>query len=336
MNIKKGPESGDTLSKANNRPSQVDKSSTDKLAKYARLKSWNCQIGAILGREKQDTKLEQKLLSCGRFLSFNRYLFSGELKLTSGNYCNLHMLCPCCAAARSRRLLARWLPVVFNPAHEKRVRHYLLTLTWPPPAAPRAEVAEPVSDLKANLSIGLTAWGKLWKRRKNRRTGPLQDVLGAILATEVTKGPAGWHPHFHILITMPRNKRISAADLRQEWHALTGGRQIRLDPLRTEADVVEVFKYAVKPADRGKEGLIDVAGVLIRHDIWTALSGSRLIRGYGGYFNVQDEDLTDPETVEDLGSWVELIFRWADSKYELVRETPHYEVDKETGVILGV
>lgn len=325
MGVKKAPESGDTLSRGNYRSGERVNSLTVKLSKYARLKAVNCQIGAILGIETGDTKLEQKLAACGRFLIFREYLFSGQVKLHSGSYCNMHMLCPCCAAARSRRMLARWLPVVFDSRHQDRVRHYLLTLTWPPPRVPLAVAAGPEAEkylLRRNLDVGIKAWGKLWKRRKNRSTGPLNAVLGAILATEVTQGPAGWHPHFHILVTLPRKCRINAADLRQDWCTLTGGRQIRLDPLVRESDVVEVFKYAVKPADLDKQGGVDRAGVMIRHQVWSSLRGARLIRGFGGYYNVEEEDLTQPETVEDIGDWLELVFQWMGKSYDLVREIP--------------
>ena len=91
--------------------------------------------------------------------------------------------------------------------------------------------------------------GKLWNRKRKRLTGPFKAVLGAIVSTEVTKGPAGWHPHFHVLLSMRRTQRVDVNELREEWCKLTGGRQIRLDVLKTDSDVVEVFKYAVKPVD---------------------------------------------------------------------------------------
>jgi hypothetical protein len=117
---------------------------------------------------------------------------------------------------------------------------------------------------------------------------------------------------------MPHNKRISASDLRQEWCKLSGGRQLRLDPLRLESDVVEVFKYAVKPADLGKGGKFDRAGVMTRYEIWQALKGARLVRGYGSYYGVQEEDLTQSEDVQDIGAYIELLFKWMDKTYSLV------------------
>ncbi len=292
-------------------------STTKKFKQYASRKRVNCQIGVILGTELNEPDLQKKLIGCGHYLEFRNYLETGSVKLSSGNYCNMHMLCPCCAAARSRRLLAKYLPLLFDTRHSYSRRHYMLTLTWPPPSETLASEAGP-GDLKASLAIGIKAWGKLWKRRTNRRTGPLWSVLGAILSVEVTKGPSGkWHPHFHVLVTMPRKSRISAVELREEWDILTGGRQLRLDPLLQESDVVEVFKYAVKPADLDKCGHTSTDGVRTRYQIYQALKGARLIRGFGCYYNVQDVDLRERESVEDLGKWLDLIFRWSGSDYEL-------------------
>jgi hypothetical protein len=304
----KGADTGVTLAKG---------ITTKKFKQYASRKRINCQIGVILGTELDQPDLQKRLIGCGHYLEFRHYLETGNLKLSAGYYCNMHMLCPCCSAARSRRLLAKYLPLLFDTRHSYSRRHYMLTLTWPPPSQELALEAGP-GDLKASLAIGMKAWGKLWKRRTNRRTGPLQDVLGAILSVEVTKGPSGkWHPHFHVLVTMPRKYRISAAELRHEWDMLTGGRQLRLDPLLQESDVVEVFKYAVKPADLDKRGHTSTDGVRTRFQIYQALKGARLIRGFGCYFNVQDVDLRERESVEDLGKWMDLMFRWSGSQYEL-------------------
>jgi hypothetical protein len=209
----------------------------------------------------------------------------------------------------------------------------MLTLTWPPPTETLASVAGP-GDLKASLAIGVQAWGKLWARRKMRGTGPLRDVLGAILSVEVKLGTGGkWHPHFHILITMPRKCRVSASELRHEWDILTGGRQLRLDPLLQESDVVEVFKYAVKPADLDSIGRADVAGILTRFEIYQVLKGARLLRGFGCYFDVQDVDLSQPEIIDDPGQWVDLIFRWMGADYQLWQILGNKELVDRGGVI---
>lgn len=312
---------------AGERPGRTS-SSTKLLAKYASLKSVNCQISTSL-RELGQEKLSDCLRSCGAYLLLREYLETGKMKLRSGNFCNKHLLCPCCSAARSRRLLAKWLPILFD-GRGGRCRHYMLTLTWPPPrrdpanaTACRARLveSEEVLNLRANLAVGQRAWYKLWDRRKKRLSGPLKAVLGAIVATEVTRGPSGeWHPHFHVLVTLPRNVRISAGDLREDWCKLTGGRQIRLDPLVQESDVVEVFKYALKPADLDEQGKVKSSAVADRVNVYQALKGARLVRGYGCYYGMAEPDLTEQESLDDQGEWVELIFRWLRGEYQFIGE----------------
>ena len=325
MRHKKGPESVTADSEAKH-SGECMKKSTQNLAKYARLKRINCQIGATL--ENWDSSLSRKVLGCGRYLLFREFVESGTISLACGNYCNAHLMCPCCSAARSRRLLAKWLPIVFS-SRNQNLRHYMLTLTWPPPREPEcgstghAAGHEEDNQLKRNLAIGMSAWGKLWNRKRKRLTGPFKAVLGAIVATEVTKGPAGWHPHFHVLISMRRTQRVDVNELREEWCKLTGGRQIRLDVLKTDSDVVEVFKYAVKPVDVDSSGRILEGAVQVRHQIYESLRGARLIRGYGIYFNCVEPDLEQAEEIEDLGDWVDLIFKWMGDNYALVETVPN-------------
>lgn len=326
MTTKKGRSSVQPLETPSKSPGAEYGKLTKKLERYASLKAVSSQIGVISGKLGYQN-LSREIADCGRYLAFRHYLETGQYKLISGYYCNKHMLCPCCAAARSRRLLGKWLPLLFDSKSTARTRHYLITLTWPPPQVPLAVAVGPFSEiykLRANLAVGTKAWGQLWKMRKNRLSGPLRDILGAILAIEVTKGPGGWHPHFHILATLPRNKRVDASELRSAWSIRTGGNQIQLDVLRKESDVVEVFKYAVKPADLGRDGNIQVESVRTRLQIYEALSGRRFIRGYGGYFNCKEPDLTENETVEDLGEWVDLLFGWTGTNYQLEREIPGY------------
>lgn len=292
---------------------------TKKLLGYARRKSINSLISVVLGNNCGRPDLQKKLDDCGLYLAFRLYQTTGDFKLTCGNFCNNHLLCPCCSAARSRRLMGKWLPVIFDPRKVQQVKHYMLTLTWPPPRDPLAGVAAGQVSLRDNLKVGLSGIQKLWKRRLRRGSGPLAGVLGMILSVEVTHGPAGWHPHFHVLVRMPYNVRIDAAALREEWFRLTAGRQIRLDYLRQQVDVVEVFKYAFKPADVGADGQVDVPGIVTRYQAYEQLAGARLVRGYGDFYDVKEEDLQQPEIVPDLDKWLDLIYRWDGECYRQLR-----------------
>ena len=121
---------------------------------------------------------------------------------------------------------------------------------------------------------------------------------------------------------MPRNVSIDVSELREEWSKLTAGRQIRLDRLKSESDVVECFKYAMKPADL-VQGKIDPAGVAARYHVYKTLSGRRFIRGYGCYFGVKEPDLEQSETLDEVAEWMELLYRWnfGRKEYDLVRRT---------------
>lgn len=325
MRYKKNPPSAGTEERGTSLGDRVDHVVPTKLLeRYARHKGWNCQIGAVLGDLCRESE-SNRLMRCGRFLAFRHYLETGKLKLVCGYYCNAHLLCPCCAAARSRRMIASWLPRVFT---DRPAAHYMLTLTWPPPPVPLAVAAGPggeIYKLRRNLAVGTKAWGKLWMRRKKRLTGPLKRVLGAILSVEVTRGPSGeWHPHFHILLSTPPgyHNRVDAGQLREDWTKLTGGRQIDIKFMRRETDIVEVLKYAVKPADLAENGMVSVDAIEDRVMIFDALRGRRLLRGYGLYFGAEDPDLTQPEDLDDTGEWIDLVFEWIGGKYKLVKEVP--------------
>lgn len=238
---------------------------------------------------------------CGLLLLFRQYLGIGESRLLRADFCMKHLLCPLCAAARASKLLRRYVPAVFGSTD---VQHYMLTLTWPSGA-----------DLNECLRIGQEAVGKLWERKRRKGQGPLKHVLGMICSTEVTRTAAGWHPHFHVLVTLPRRTRIDISFLRQEWTKLTAGRQIRIDPIKQESDLIEVLKYALKPIDFKADRAVDQQ-IRDRVEAFVELRGKRLLRSFGCYFGMDTEPdkLTDDEL--DL-PYIDYIFRWADRGYRI-------------------
>jgi hypothetical protein len=294
------------------------KTLTERLQKYASRKRKGCQIGAALCDVILVPKLGNKVLACGRYLAFRKFHETGQADLLSGNFCNQHLLCVACAAARASRLWTKWQPIIQAfPENDL----YMLNLTWPPPDAKLASAAGPCAELKANIAIGLAGWGKLWGNRKKHRRGPLAGVLGAILAMEVTKNPAGWHPHFHCIVMLPRSHRVEVVDLRSAWTKETRGRQIKLSRIYSDKDLREVFKYSVKPEDLTQNGQVNAMAVQDRYHAYQVLKGKRLIRGYGAFHGVKDivdlnaeEELTDGE----LGDSIDLFFRWSGSNYEAV------------------
>lgn len=294
------------------------------LPKFQKLKSWNDAISREL--LEIDADLGAKLVNCGAYLQFRHFLESGATKLKSGNYCNNHLLCPCCSAARSRRLLAKYLPVL-SAYKSNRIHLYMLTLTWPPTLTPAlgasASVAghhvcenHSIEGLRANLSIGIKAWGKLWARKKMRSSGALKNVLGAVLSMEVTYSEKhGWHPHFHVIIATDKFQGVSATELYEDWKNLGGG-SVRISPIRKLENVIEIFKYAVKPLEADKKNL--KSAVQTRYKIYQALKGSRLIRGYGDFFNFGDIVLGDEDLSSFSGAYVDFFYKWCKGNYKLI------------------
>jgi hypothetical protein len=297
------------------------------LDRYARGKLFQDYVSAYVRDNALRTDfdgLADKLEKCGSWIRLREYLKTGKVKLAAGNFCDCHLLCVLCAAARSRYLLARYIPAVWS-SHREKVRHFMLTLTWPPPVRSGGEplqrgaasTADEVEDLKHSLSVGETALRKLWARKKTRGSGPFKHVLGIVASVEVTRGPAGWHPHLHCIVTLPAGQILDyrpKSELRLEWKRMTGGTQIDVSPeLKSPADLVEVFKYAFKPLEVGESGGIDKKGLEWRLLSFLALRGRRLVRSYGCYHSIKPDVVPSQENaIEQFesGAFIEWLAYW--------------------------
>jgi hypothetical protein len=300
------------LSQAPKKKRQISSTLTEKLDRYARLKAVNDTIQTWISQNHASFGINQvkvwkagdAMHHCGLLLHFRQYVGVPDARLIKADFCMKHLLCPLCSAARAHKLLRRYTPAVFG---QQGVNHFMVTHTWPSG-----------SDLGERLALGQDGLAKLWMRKKRKNQGPFKDVLGMISSTEVTKGEAGWHPHFHNLVTLPKGKRIDVVYLRQEWDKLTGGRQIRIDPIKSESDLVEVLKYALKPLDLTKKTGIIEDQIRDRVQAFVELSGRRLLRSYGCYFgmDVEPDKLTEEEL--DL-PFLDFMFRWCDRSYRVVK-----------------
>jgi hypothetical protein len=69
-------------------------------------------------------------------------------------------------------------------------------------------------DRSQGLVELLDALRSAWRSVQNdARWGPVRsELVGTITATEVTRGPNGWHPHLHLLLLLPAGS-TAAADL---------------------------------------------------------------------------------------------------------------------------
>jgi hypothetical protein len=269
-----------------------------------------------------------KLDSCGAWLALREYLVTGKVAVSSANFCDVRGLCLLCDRARARALLRRYVPRIWQ-GHNRQVDHYMMTLTWPPPAgtvrstAAGAASSSPMclglerASLRESIAAGAEGLRKLWNRAKKKHQGPFRNALGIVASLEIAHSGEYWHPHFHCVVTMRHQTIIEVTELRREWEKLTGGRQLRLDRMKDESDLVEVLKYSIKPASdsEASAGFPLTWRVIARQTLLKA----RLIRSYGVYQGMGDvEDLSIGAEPEDYLDW---IFSWTGSDYRFAYRT---------------
>lgn len=245
-----------------------------------------------------------------------------NVRLHAANFCDQQTICPPCQHARSRALLRRYQPRIAPWGKDGSL--YLCTLTWP------SVTTRGDAWLRFNLQLGWRAWKKLWDRRKARGTGPLSRIEGAVVSSEVTWGPAGWHPHLHVIFATEKGfaNRVDVDQLRRDWRKLTGGSQIRLDYLKPGEDqakgIKEALKYSVKTeasiskrrraaGEQAPQPMACASGSVGRLYMGAALLYKmRRVRSYGAFYAFGDEeeaplceeDAIDEETRDWLGRWV--------------------------------
>jgi hypothetical protein len=176
------------------------------------------------------------------------------------------------------------------------------------------------------MLIGTRAYGLLWKRKKEKGTGPLKLLRGSINSIEVTRrSGADWHPHIHTIATVARGWRVEVDELRPEWRKLTGG-NVNIKPLKNgRKGLREAFKYATKPQDV-RRGKIDSEAIWWRFLSYLALKRRRLIRAYGCYHGNQAaelEDLSADQLGHDLDGYdyIDWLAFWSEdaAHYQLTR-----------------
>lgn len=334
------PEAGGSIERSKpSGPSEHGKL-TSTVERYARLKRAQSGVVAYIRGNTVDAEfgvLADRLECCGTWLKFREYLRTGRVQLSEANFCDAHLLCVLCAAARSRYLVARYLPSIFS---DPSLGHYFLTLTFPPSARPvrdpsgaPADEAE-IASLRSMLALGECAIRKLWERRRRKSQGPFRDVSGMIVSTEVSREGAGvdngWHVHFHCVVSLPRGKRVDASELRREWFKLTQGKQLHLDPLKGSNDLREAFKYAFKPLDVSGDGRAYENGLKWRLLAFKGLRRQRLIRSYGCYHGLGDVEPSESvgSDPSDLGDWLEWLARWMGDSY-FVQSAPVNGCERE-------
>ena len=265
----------------------------------------------------------ERVRHCGQWLRFRDYYTVGQHKLTAGNFCDKPLVCGLCAILRGSRLLASYLArFQLVRAVEPRLRPVMVTLS--------VRNGDDLSDRLAHLRASL----KTLHARRHRPNQPsvMHDVAGGVFSVEVVNTGKGWHPHAHA-IWMVDQAHAAATDSRTwalqrlspEWHQITGDSYIVDARPITPTDEAnpyaagfcEVFKYAVKPAELGRDLLLEALPVLARQ---------RLVGAFGCFYGIKEPTkLTDDlDGLKGL-PFFEYLYRFMQGHYCVASEPVHHE-----------
>ncbi len=295
-------------------PQNADSTPADKLTarskRLFKLKKENAIAVGWMRRHAGGTpspgeirKAAERMSCCGLSLMLRQYEKTGNVRLVKGHFCCIHMLCTLCAAARCRKLIQRFGPAIFADPNK---HHYFMTLTLPSGF-----------DLDERDEVLWAGVRKLWMRAKRKGQGPLRNVLGMICSLEITFGDAGWHPHLHCIITLYKGRRVDTKEFGPAWLQLTGGKITHFLVLEEPHDLLEVFKYALKPGElfppkNSQEPVKNGLWMPKRVEAWLLTRNRRFLRSYGIYRGLaaEPESLLDQE---ELGDFVEWLLLWSES-----------------------
>ncbi len=256
-----------------------------------------------------------KMACCGMWARLRHYIEHGKVRLVRAAFCDKRNLCTFCDAARSRRVIAQVMPKALA-LQKRKLNSYVITLTIP--NGPQ---------LLPLIALLLGSMRKLWARKKVNNAGAFRCVVGMIAALEITRNreTRHWHPHLHCLVTCEPGTRVDATELRKDWVNYTGGVQVDIKHIKDpQRDLVEVFKYMLKPGELYEVGNSSkTAGnglsSLDRIEAWLLLRKRRTRFAFGCYVGLMDDQLVEPELI---GEYVDWLIYWLSNKgaYRLQRE----------------
>lgn len=267
----------------------------------------------------------ERVRHCGQWLRFRDYYTIGQHKLTAGNFCDKPLICGLCAILRGSRLLAAYLARLnLVRTVEPRLRPVMVTLS----VRNGDGLSERLDHLRASM--------KTLHARRHRPNQPsvMHSIAGGVFSVEVVNNGNGWHPHAHA-IWMVDQAHAAATDSRAwalqrlspEWHQITGDSYIVDARPITPTDETnpyaagfcEVFKYAVKPAELGRNLLLDALPVL---------AGQRLVGAFGCFYGIKEPaKLTDDlDGLRGL-PYFEYLYRFLHGRYRVDAEPVHHEPD---------
>ncbi len=194
--------------------------------------------------------LALRMAACAHYQVFNDYFTLETVKLVDLKRCQIHLLCPFCAAGRAGNQVSAYsekLGVVL--AANPRLKPVFLTLT-----------VKNGPDLVERFEHLASSFKTMNQRRrdwivKGRGHVEFCKLKGAVFSYEVTfnEKSGEWHPHLHIFGLL--DSWIDRDMLAAEWLEITGDshvvdvRRVRKVNGSYREAFQEVFKYALKFSD---------------------------------------------------------------------------------------
>ena len=324
--------------------SPIEGAHGERLGKFARRVARSRRFAAQLRQNRPDVAARLQLEQCASWLWFHEFHEHPDrpIKLARSNFCKRYFVCDFCAARRAvRHAQATQLKALAVLREKPNLRPFMFTLTSPN-----------MESLSGMVTRHFNAWSNLVRRRRNALAGKSQTVMtefeGGILAGETKRGKNSgqWHFHTHgiLLADVDQVERYPLLwrSLQQEWSAEIGTYcNVQLEPLRatkqahtgasslaggTEpsslcpellgAEMLEVFKYALKAGDLAFEDRWNAACYFAPSMLYSGKRGPNLVRSFGCLRGVDlPTDLGD-----DLAGFADSVFtertyRYDDGRY---------------------
>lgn len=264
-----------------------------------------------------------RVRDCGNALWFRDYYTIGQHKLSGGCFCQKTLICGLCAILRGSKLLASYLArMKLVQVVEPNLRPVMVTLS----VRNGQDLAERLDHLRHAMKT-LHA-----RRHRSNQPSVMHEVAGGVFSVEVVNNGNGWHPHAHAIWMVDAShpavtdSRLWALQkLSPEWHSITGDSYIvDARPVQATDDenpyaqgFCEVFKYAVKPAELGRDRLLQAFPIL---------SGQRLVASFGCFRGIKEPTkLTDDlDGLKGL-PYFEYFYRFMQGHYCVASEPVHHD-----------
>ena len=234
------------------------------------------------------------LAKCCSYMVFKDYYTVGKIRLSVADFCKKHLLCQLCAIRWGAKALQAYV-AKYNvlKAEHPALKLTMITIT----IKNGDDLKERFEHMKKSIAIMLERRRNTIKGVKYYHSHEFAKMFAGVGKYEVTKDngvgeikETGWHVHLHLMVLA--YVTFDWAKFKAEWHEITGDSCVinfaeARHPNDPAQDMMEVFKYVVKPSDLTPEEILQV---------YEILSNEKLLISFGGFRGVVvPDDLTDAD-----------------------------------------